>query len=158
MKKNDQKAINFATWFDKKYDESNQSSYPNFIKKCCKFQDADKKLPKIKIMIRAKERYSKDPNQEIICKMKDEKIRSKEELEIEIRKQLPIFLEVINYKRTKCKEPTINKNRVTVSAFLNIDGKEDVEILHACKIYISVMKRLVFEAREKIKKLVTWVK
>lgn len=155
-KKNDQKAVSFVTWFEKKYDEYHQSTNSNFIKKCCKFQNDGKKLPKIKIMIKATERYDDDPNQEIICNMKDGKLGSNEELQIEIKRQLPIFLEIINYKRSNCKEPNINKNQVSVSTFLNIDGNEDVEILHACKIYISVMKKLVFEAREKIKELTTW--
>jgi len=76
--KNDQKAVSFVTWFEKKYDEYHQDSNSNFIKKCCKFQNDGKKLPKIKIMIKAKEKYNDDPNQEIICSMKDGKLGSKE--------------------------------------------------------------------------------
>ncbi|MBS4042960.1 MAG: hypothetical protein KGZ59_04020 [Chitinophagaceae bacterium] len=154
--KNDQKALSFGIWFEKKYDEYHQSGYPNFIKKCCKLQNDGKRFPKIKIMINAKERYVNDPNQEIICNMKYGKIGSKEELQIEIRRQLPIFLEIINYKRKNFKEPIINKNQVSVSTFLDIDGNEDVGILDASKIYISVLKRVVFEAREKIKELTRW--
>lgn len=154
--KNDQKALSFGIWFEKKYDEYHQSGYPNFIKKCCKFQNDGKILPKVKIMISAKERYVNDPNQEIICNMKDGKIGSKEELQIEIRRQLPIFLEIINYKRNNFQEPIINKNQVSVSTFLDIDGNENGNILDASKIYISVLKKLVFEAREKIKELTRW--
>lgn len=154
--KNDQKAFSFGIWFEKKYDEYHQSDYPNFIKKCCKFQNDGKRLPKVKIMISAKKRYVNDPNQEIICNMKDGKIGSKEELQIEIRKQLPIFLEIINYKRNNFNEPIINKNQVSVSTFLDIDGNEDMDILDASKNYLSVLKKIVFEAREKIKELTRW--
>lgn len=154
--KNDQKAVGFGIWFEKKYNEYHLSGYPNFIKKCCKFQNDDKRLPKIKVMIKAKKRYANDPNQEIICNMKDRKIGSKDEIQIEIRRQLPIFLEIINYKRSNYKEPVINKNQVSVSTFLDIDGNGDIEILDASKMYISVLKRLVFEAREKIKELTRW--
>lgn len=38
-------------------------------------------------MIKAKEKYADDPNQEIICNMKDGKIGSNEELQIEIKRQ-----------------------------------------------------------------------
>lgn len=54
--KNDQKAVDFVSWFDKKYDEEHKNTYPNFIKKSCKFQNDYKKLPKIKIMISVRER------------------------------------------------------------------------------------------------------
>ena len=156
--KNDQKAIDFVLWFDKKYDGEHKNIYPNFIKKSCKFQNDHKKLPKIKIMISAKERYAGDHNQEIIADLKDEKLRSKEELQIEIKRQIPIFLEVINYKRSNNKEPKINEKQVIVSTFLDIEGNdEDIEIAYASKVYISVMKRFLAEAREKIKELTTWV-
>lgn len=155
--KNDQKAMHFASWFDKKYDEEHKNPYPNFIKKSCKFQNDHRKLPKIKIMIRAKERYVGDPNQEIISNLRDEKLRSKEELQIEIKRQIPIFLEVINYKRSNNKEPKINKKQVTVSTFLDIEeNDENIEITYASEIYISVMKRFLVEARKKIRELTMW--
>ena len=155
--KNDQKATDFVSWFDKKYDEEHKNIYPNFIKKSCKFQNDHRKLPKIKIMITAQEKYVGDPNQEIITNLRNEKLRSKEELQIEIKRQMPVFVEVINYKRSNNREPKINEKQVTVSTFLDIEGNdEDIEIGYAAKIYISVMKRFLVEAREKIKELTTW--
>lgn len=154
--KNDQKAIDFVSWFDKKYDEEHKNTYPNFIKKSCKFQNDHERLPKIKIMISIKERYAGDYNQEILANLKDEKLRSKEELQIEIKRQIPVFLELINYKRSNNKEPKINEKQVIVSTFLNIEGNEDIEITYASEIYISVMKRFLVEAREKIRELTTW--
>lgn len=155
--KNDQKAIDFVLWFDNKYDEEHKKIYPNFIKKSCRFQKEHKKLPKIKIMISAKDRYAGDPNQEILVNLKGEKLRSKEELQIEIKRQIPIFLEIINYKRNSNKESKINEKQVIVSTFLNIEENENIEIIHASEIYISVMKRFLVEAREKIRELTTWV-
>lgn len=90
--------------------------------------------------------------------MKDGKLRSKEELQIEIKRQIPIFLGVINYKRCNNKEPKINGKQVTVSTFLDIEGNDkDIEITYASKIYISVMKRFLVDAREKIRELTMWV-
>jgi len=131
--------------------------HPNFIKKSCKVQNEHKKLPKVKIMIRAKERFVGDPNQEILVYLKNKKLSSVEELQIEIKRQIPVFLEIINYKRSNNGEPRINEKQVTVSTFLDIEENGDeVEIIYASKIYISVMRRFLIDAREKIKELTTW--
>ncbi|MDH5569095.1 MAG: hypothetical protein OEX98_04825, partial [Nitrosopumilus sp.] len=81
---------------------------------------------------------------------------SKEELDIEIKRQLPIFLEIINHKRTKKNEPKVDENQINASAFLDIEEHTDMEIVYASEIYIPVMKRLVDESREKIKEFTTW--
>ncbi|HSB83146.1 MAG TPA: hypothetical protein VLD64_01490 [Nitrosarchaeum sp.] len=154
--KDDQKAMDFLLWFDKKYEEEHQNPYPNFIKKSCKLQNEQKKLPKIKIMIRAKERYAEDPNQEILVNLKNDKLRSVEELQIEIKRQTPIFLDIINYKRNNNNEPRINEKQITVSTFLDIEDEGEIEIVYASKIYISVMKRLSMDVRKKIKELTIW--
>lgn len=155
--KNDQKAIDFALWFNKEYDEEHKHTYPNFIKKSCKLIENNKKLPKIKIMLSVKEKYAGDPNQEILANLKDGKLRSKEELQIEIKRQIPIFLEIINHKRNNNQEPKINEKDVTVSTFLDIeDDDQHIEIAYASKIYIVGMKRLLVEARKKIRELTTW--
>jgi len=155
--KNDQKAIEFALWFQKKYDEEHKNSYPNFIKESCQLQKENKKLPKIKIMIRANERYDKDPNQELVINLKDEKIKSKDELHIEIKRQSLIFLEVINFKRSNNKEPKISEDQITVSTFLDINQNgEYVEIAYASEIYILVLKRFLEEIRNKIREFTAW--
>lgn len=63
-------------------------------------------------MIRAKERFVRDPNQEILVYLKNEKLSSVEELQIEIKRQIPVFLEIINYKRSNNGEPRINEKQV----------------------------------------------
>ena len=88
--------------------------------------------------------------------MSHEKLRSKEELEIEIKRQLPIFLEIINHKRSKNNEPKVGENQVIASTFLDIEEHKDIEIVYAAEIYIPVVKRLVEESRKKIKELTTW--
>ena len=154
-KKNDQNAMKFSEWYSTKYNQEHKNSYPNFIKKICQFKNELQKLPKIKVMIRASERYKDDVNQQIKVNFSHEKLRSKEELEIEIKRQLPIFLEIINYKRNKKNEPKVGKNQVIASAFLDIEEHSNIEIAYASEIYISVLKRLVKESRKKIKELTT---
>lgn len=155
--KNDQKAVDFVSWFDKKYDKEHENVYPDFIRKCCKIQNENRKLSKIKIMIRAKERYEDDPNQEILVGLKNEKLRSMEELQIEVKRQMPVFLEIINYKRSEKNEPKINEKQVITSTFLDIEQNgDDIEIVYASKIYISVMQRLIIDVRKKIIELTKW--
>ena len=154
--KNDKNAIKFSEWYSIEYNQEHENPYPNFIKKICQFKNKFDKLPKIKIMIRASDRYKDDIYQQIKVNLNHEKLRSKEELDIEIKRQSPIFLEIINHKRNKNNEPKVGKNKVIASAFLDIEECKDIEIVYAAEIYIPVMKRLVEESRKKIKELTTW--
>lgn len=155
--KQDQNAMKFSEWYTMKFDQQHQNTYPNFMKKIYQFKNKLQKLPETKIMIRAIQRCKDDPNQQIIVNLSsNNKLRSKEELNIEIKRQLPIFLEIINHKRDKKNEPKIDESQVTASTFLDIEEYNDMEIAYAAEIYISVMKRLVEESRVKIKELTTW--
>lgn len=151
--KNDKNAIKFSEWFRSKYAEEHDNAYPNFMNDICNFRNKFKKIPDVRIMIRASNRYKDDINQEIKVPLSNEKLRSKDELEIEIKRQLPIFLEVINHKRREKNEPRVEENQVTASAFCDSENYENIEIVHAAEIYIPVMKRLVEASRKKIKEL-----
>ena len=151
--KSDQNAIKFSEWYSIKYNQEHENPYPNFIRKICQFKNKFEKLPKIKIMIRASDIYKDDTCQQIKVNLSHEKLRSKEELKIEIKRQLPIFLEIINHKRSKNNEPKVREKQVIASAFLDIEECKDIEITYAAEIYIQVMKRLVEESRKKIKEL-----
>lgn len=151
--KNDKNAIKFSEWFRSKYAEEHDNAYPNFMNDICNFRNKFKKIPDVRIMIRASNRYKDDINQEIKVPLSNEKLRSKDELEIEIKRQLPIFLEVVNHKRREKNEPRVEENQVTASAFCDSENYENIEIVHAAEIYIPVMKRLVEESRKKIKEL-----
>lgn len=155
-KKNDQNAIKFLEWYLIEYNQEHKNPYPNFIKKICQFRNKFEKLPKIKTMIRASDRYKDDIYQQIKVNLSNEKLRSKEEVEIEIKRQLPIFLEIINHKRSKNNEPKVGKNQIIASTFLDIEEYKDIEIAYAAEIYIPVLIRLVEESRKKIKELTTW--
>jgi len=154
--KNDQLALKFFTWFEENYENEHNNSYPNFIKKIIYFFKESNHLPKITIKIRANLRYKDDVFQTIQVELSKGKIRSKEELQIEMKRQTPIFLEIINQKRKNKNEPKVAENQIIASAFLEIKNHQ-VEISHACEIYLPVMKRLLDESRNEIKRLTTWV-
>ena len=154
--KNDENAMKFSEWYLMKYNEEHKNRYPNFIKKICQHKNKFRKIPTIKLMIRASNRYRDDIYQEIKVNLSRGKIRSKEELEVEIKRQLPMFLEIINHKRKENNEPTVRKNQVIASTFLDIQELKNIEIAYASEIYIPVIKRLVEESRKKIKELTMW--
>ena len=154
--KQDQKAKKFSEWYSAKYEQEHKNPYPDIIKKILEFKNKFGKIPEIKIMIRAKDRYKDDIYQQIKVGLTNQKIRSKEELEIEIKRQIPTFLEIINLKRKERNEPKVGEKQVIASAFLDIDKHKDVEIAYAAEIYVPVVKRLVEESRNKIKELTTW--
>jgi len=151
--KNDKNALKFSEWFSSKYVEEHKNPYPNFMNKIFDFKKKFGKLPEIKIMIRASERYKDDINQQIQVNLSQEKLRSKDELQIEIKRQLPIFLEIINHKRQGKNEPRVEDDQIIASIFLDIENHKDIEIVYASEVYIPVLKRLVDESREKIKEL-----
>ena len=151
--KNDKNAIKFSEWFRTKYTEEHNNTYPNFMNDICNFRNKFKKLPDVKIMIRALDRYKDDINQEIKVPLSNEKLRSKDELEIEIKRQLPVFSEIINHKRREKNEPKVEENQVIASTFCDSENVKNIEIVYAAEIYIPVMKRLVEESRKKIKDL-----
>jgi len=153
IKKNDQLALRFLSWFNENYKNEHNSSYPGFIKKIIYFFNEYNHLPEITIKIRANPRYKDDDFQTIQVGLSKGKIRSKQELQIEVKRQIPVFLEIINQKRKKKNEPKVSENQIIASAFLEMKNHEDIEISHACEIYLPVMKRFLDESRNKIKRL-----
>ena len=153
--KNDENALKFAEWYSKKYLEEHKKPYPKIISKLIQNYVNTKSL-KIKIKIRAEDRYKEDTNLEINPGLNQGKLRSKEELKIQTRRQIPIFLQRINHKRIQNYEPMVKEDQTRVSAFVEIDGHSDIEIAHVAEIYIQVMRRLIGESERKIKELTTW--
>ena len=110
-------------------------------------------LPKIRTMMRAKEIYKDDIYQEIKIKLKNEKLFSKEFVYIEMRRQTPIFLEIINHKRMKKNEPKVGENQVIVSTFIKINEDKTIEIGYSTEIYLKLLNQFVDESRIKIQEL-----
>ena len=151
--KKDENALKFSKWFSKKNKKEHENPYPNHMNKIRLFKNENESLPKIKIMIRATERYKNDVYQEIKIDLKKGKIISREQLDIEIKRQIPIFLEIINAKRNQNDEAKVTNKKIISSAFVNLEKNNNIEIMYLCQIYTPVIKRLVDESRDKIKEL-----
>jgi hypothetical protein len=154
--KNDQLALKFVSWFDSMYKNEHKTTYPEFIKKIISHFKENNVIPKITIKLMSEEKYENDVVHEIKVKLKEGKLRSKEELQIEVKRNTPIFLELINKKRKEKKEPKVFENQVVVSSFLKLENCENLEISYACDIYLAVLKRILNESRIKIQQLSQW--
>ena len=152
-KKKDTNALKFSEWFSIKYKKEHENPYPNFMNEICQFKNKNETLPEIKIRIRATERYKNDFNQEIKIGLKNGKIISKDQLDIEIKRQTQMFLKIINIKRNEKEEPKVTKEKITSSAFVNLEKDQNIEIMYLCQIYMPVIRRLIDESRDKIKEL-----
>jgi len=157
IEKKDSFALEFLSWFEEHYKGEHNNQYPNFLKHVLEFFVKYEKLPKITIKILSNQRYKDDIIQEIHVELTNGKIRSKEYLQMEIKRQIPIFLELINQKRKKYDEPKVNEKQVIASSFLELENYEDVEIPYACEIYLPVVVRLLEESQKEIKRLTTYV-
>jgi hypothetical protein len=157
IEKDDNLALKFLSWFEENYKNEHSSSYPNFIQETICFFKKYNCLPKTVIKIQAEQKRKDDVFQLIKVGLTNGKIKSKENLEIEIRRQMPVFLEVINQKRKINNEPKVNDNQIIASAYLEMKKFEDFEIKYSCEIYLPVLKRFVNESRNKIKELTRWV-
>jgi len=151
--KKDKNALKFSEWFSIKYKKEHENPYPNFMNEICQFKNKNETLPEIKIRIRATERYKNDFNQEIKIGLKNGKIISKDQLDIEIKRQTQMFLKIINIKRNEKEEPKVTKEKITSSAFVNLEKDQNIEIMYLCQIYMPVIRRLIDESRDKIKEL-----
>ena len=64
-----------------------------------------------------------------------------------------MFLKIINIKRNEKEEPKVTKEKITSSAFVNLEKDQNIEIMYLCQIYMPVIRRLIDESRDKIKEL-----
>ena len=154
--KKDTNALKFLEWFSIKYKKEHENQYPNFMNQICQFKNKNESLPEIKIKIRAMNRYKNDFNQEIKIDLKNGKIMSKDQVDIEIKRQTEVFLKVINAKRKEREEPKVSEKEITASAYVNLEKEQNIEIMYLCQIYRPVIRRLIDESRNKIKELTNW--
>ena len=150
--KNDKSALEFATWFNENYENEHKPPYPSFIKKLISLFLEENTIPKTVVKILAKDRYEDDIFQELSFRSDKGKLRP-EELEIEIKRHLPLFLQLLNQKRKSNDEPKASEKNVIASTFSEIEGFDTMEIPYSCSIYLPVLKRIVKDSRYQIKQL-----
>ena len=156
VKKDDVLALRFLSWFKENYEKEHSRTYPKFIKEIICFLNEYHFLPKIIVKMKPDQIYEDDVFQLIKVGLTKGKIKSKEDLEIEIKRQTPVYLELINQKRKKKNDPKLSKNQINVSAYLEMKNYENIEISHACEVYLPVMTRILEKSRDEIKQLVSW--
>jgi hypothetical protein len=156
LEKKDKPAMEFLSWYNENFKSEHQASYPKLIEKIISSYKETKSLPKITANLVIIPRYEDDISQEISIPLKNGKIKSKQELQIEIKRQIPLFLEVINNKRKNRNEPKVSDSQVMVSTFLGDIEFQNKEISYLCEIYLSVLERIFKESIIQIKKFTQW--
>lgn len=155
--KNDKNALEFSKWFKTVDKREHEKPFPNFIRQICKLKKQNNHFLKIKIMLRPEERFRDDVFQEINPRLlSNGKLGSTDELKIEISRQIPVYLEIINHKRKQKNEPKVDKDHIIPSAFLKVGKGEHTEISYAVEIYMPLINRVIGESRKKIRELTTW--
>ena len=149
--KNDIKINKFLDWYKLQQKRVDKKSSSKFIKEIIRLNQ-NKKILKIKIMIKAKQRFLDDIFQEIKIILRNGKLISKDELRLEISKQSPRFLEIINVKRKENREPIVKKNQIIANTFVEIEGK-NFEIIYYSEMYLKTITKIVQDSRNKIKEL-----
>ena len=149
--KKDEMINEFLDWYKLQHKNVDRKLSSKFIKEITRLNQTKKTL-KIKIMIRAKQRFVEDIFQEIKIILKNGKLISKEELRLEIIKQSPLFLESINAKRKLNREPLVKKNQIITNTFVEIDER-NFEIIYCSENYLKTATKIVRDSRKKIKEL-----
>lgn len=152
--KGDPAAIRFVSWYEEKMREEHGSHYPAFMQRITEFHGRHKRLPAVKVMIRAKDRYENDVFLDVPAGLSGGRLRSREELQVDVNRQVPVFLEVINHKRAENGEPAVTRDGVVASSFF--ENFEGFEISYAAEVYVQVVKRIVSDSRKKIRELTAW--
>lgn len=152
--KNDSGALKFVSWYEEKLEDEHRDYYPSFMHTVTELHSLNKRLPEIRVRIRARDRYRNDTSHAVPVKLSGGRLSSREELQVEVNRQIPVFLEVINHKRSKNGEPTVSTDGITASAFF--ENFENFEISYAAEVYIQVVKRIVSDSRKKVRELTAW--
>ena len=152
--KNDLDALKFVSWYEENVEDEHRDYYPGFMHAITELYGLNKRLPEIKVMIRAKDRYRNDTHHAVPVRLSRGRLSSREELQIEVNRQIPVFLEVINRKRSENGEPAVSGDGITASAFF--ENFENFEIGYAAEVYIQVVRRIVSDSRRKMRELAAW--
>lgn len=148
--KNDAAAAEFVSWYEELLAGEHKSHYPAFMRSMTVWYGLGRTLPDAKIMLRAEDRHTHDIHLDLPSMPRNGKI-PREQLQVEINRQAPTFLMLINRKRSANGEPAVPRHGIVASAFF--EGFEDFEISHASEVYVPVMRRIISDARERIKEL-----
>ncbi len=149
--KNDPGAVEFVSWYGERFEREHRGGYPGAMRAIAGAYGRHKRLPPIRIMIRARERCRDDVPHPVRVGLRGGKLRSRGELAVEVNRQIPAFLKAINRKRRENGEPAVAGDCVVASAFFECHG--GFEIAYAARVYVRTVERMVSDSRRKITEL-----
>lgn len=178
-RRGDQSAAAFLKWYEDRYPEWHSGAYPQMMDVVRRVTNMTGHKVEIEIMIRAADRYKDDPVHHLGAGLtRNGRLRSEMELDVAVRRNTALFVEVINHKRRSRDEPVTDARRLVTSTFAVINapsthessagmstlGAESsgaltrigtppqivMELAYSTEIYIQVIKRIVEESRQEI--------
>lgn len=149
--KDDQKALEFAKWYEQKFEEEQKFPNVKFIMDCIKLQEENNTIPLLRIFLKPRIMSKGDTCYPVNITSKNIST-FKEELRKFQAHNTPVFLKIINNERSKNLQENITEKDIEVYVMTNLNGAY-FDILECCRIYLNVLKECIEEATDKIKEL-----
>lgn len=150
-------ATEFLRWYDGQYDgqwHHPPGSYPHLMRIARDAARTSPRLPDVRITMVATDMYRDDPVYEMDMAglTVGGRLRSRAELDAQVRRRTPVFLEMVNHKRRRYGEPATRAGRVAASASAALCGGgargpyATMNIPRAAEVYVSTIKRMRAES------------
>lgn len=117
------------------------------------------RAPGVRVMIGVSDGYADDPSYEVDTAgltSRGGRLRSRDELSVEVRRRLPAFLEMVNDKRRRSGEPGASAGKVVAFCFAVVrHGGEThaVGMARAADVYVQTLQRMISESEARIRVL-----
>lgn len=116
------------------------------------------RAPGVRIMISVSDGYADDPSYEVDTAglTSRGRLRSRDEMSVEVRRRLPAFLDMVNDKRRRRGEPAASAGNVGAFCFAVVrhGGKTHaVEMARAADVYVQALQRMISESEVRIREL-----
>ncbi|MCE2498886.1 MAG: hypothetical protein J4F28_07890 [Nitrosopumilaceae archaeon] len=152
-------ASEFLEWYDAQHSGPWHSAvYTRAVGAARRTVRTHGRAPGVRIMISASDGYADDPSYEVDTAglTSRGRLRSRDELSVEVRRRLPAFLDMVNDKRRRSGEPAASAKDVGAFCFAVVrhGGKTHaVDMARAADVYVQALQRMISESEARIRDL-----
>lgn len=157
----DAAASEFLGWFDAQDSGPwHSAAYTRVVGAARRMVRTHGRAPEVRVMISISDGYADDPSYEVDTAgltSRGGRLRSRDELSVEVRRRLPAFLDMVNDKRRRSGEPAASAGDVGASCFAVVrhDGgrTHTAEMARAADVYVQTLQRMISESEARIRDL-----
>ena len=156
----DASASEFLEWFDARHSGTWHSAvYTRAVGAARRMVRAHGRAPGVRILIGVSDGYADDPSYEVDTAglTYRGRLRSRDELSVEVRRRLPAFLDLANDTRRRSGEPAVSAKDVGAFCFAVVrhEGGETntVEMAREADVYVQALQRMISESEARIRDL-----